>query len=195
MDRSFAPSRPAPDHAAMAHDDHAAFDALLQRHRGIVLKVAGAYARGAEDRADLAQEIAIQLWRAWPDYDPARSVTTWMYRIALNTAISHLRREGRHRRHSVPLEDGLHELPDQRGCDHEVLGQVRMLQRFIAALPPLDRALLVLYLEEHSSREIAEVLGLGESNVTTRISRLKQRIREYAAPSTPSTTGARHGTR
>lgn len=64
-----------------------------------------------------------------------------------------------------------------------------------AALSPLDRALLVLYLEEHSSREIAEVLGLGESNVTTRISRLKQRIREYAAPSTPSTTGARHGTR
>ena len=59
----------------MAHDDHAAFDALLQRHRGIVLKVAGAYARGAEDRADLAQEIAIQLWRAWPDYDPARSST------------------------------------------------------------------------------------------------------------------------
>src|SRR5690606_24545186 len=99
MDRSFAPSRPAPDHAAMAHDDHAAFDALLRGHRGIVLRVAGAYARGAEDRADLAQEIASQRWRAWPDYGPARSVTTGMYRIALNTAISHLRREGRHRRH------------------------------------------------------------------------------------------------
>ncbi|MCL7714328.1 sigma-70 family RNA polymerase sigma factor [Stenotrophomonas sp. CPCC 101365] len=69
----------------------ARFTELLQRHRGILLKVAGSYARQREDREDLAQEIAAQLWRAWPGYDPARPFSTWMYRIALNVAISQLR--------------------------------------------------------------------------------------------------------
>ena len=64
-----------------------AFDALLQRHRGIVLKIAGSYARGAEDRADLAQEIAMQLWRAWPSYDPARSFSTWSWPTNLSPSL------------------------------------------------------------------------------------------------------------
>ena len=172
------------DRTAMDHDARAEFDALLQRHRGIVLKVANTYARGAEDRADLAQEIAIQLWRAWPGYDPARSATTWMYRIALNTGISCLRREGLRQRHSVPLDESLHDVADERGHDHETGERLRILQRFIDTLEPLNRALLVLYLEERSTREIAEVLGLGESNVTTKISRLKQRIRDHVASPT-----------
>lgn len=163
-------------------DSHEAFDALLRRHRGIVLKVANSYASGAEDRADLAQEIATQLWRAWPAYDPARSVSTWMYRIALNTGISFLRGESQRRRHSVPLDERLHDVADERAADHESGERMRVLWRFMDTLGPLDRALLVLYLEDRSTREIAEVLGLGESNVTTKISRLKQRIRDYAAP-------------
>lgn len=157
-----------------------AFDALLQRHRGIVHKVAASYAHGAEDRADLAQEIAIQLWRAWPSYDPARSFSTWMYRIALNTAISFQRAQSPTRRNAVPLDDHLHELPGEGAFDPEMHERMRLLQRFMATLGPLDRALLLLYLEERSGREIGEVLGLGESNVTTRIARLKQRLRDFA---------------
>src|SRR3546814_1544616 len=80
--------------ATMTADDHQAFGELLQQHRGIVFKVAGTYARSAEDRDDLAQEIAVQLWRAWPGYDPSRRFSTWMYRIALNVAISFLRSDG-----------------------------------------------------------------------------------------------------
>lgn len=165
---------------------HAAFDELLQRHRGIVLKVANSYANGAEDRADLAQEIAAQLWRAWPGYDPSRSFSTWMYRIALNTGISFLRGERQRRRHAVPLDERLHDLADERAVDYETADRLRLLWRFMETLGALDRALLVLYLEERATREIAEVLGLGESNVTTKISRLKQRIHDYAAPSATS---------
>ena len=161
-----------------------AFDTLLQRHRGIVLKVASTYARGPEDRADLAQEIATQLWRAWPGYDPARSFSTWMYRIALNTGISFLRGDSLRRRHAVPLDENLHDIADEHLHDHETDEHLRMLDRFIATLEPLNRALLVLYLEERSTREIAEILGLGESNVTTKISRLKQRIRDHVASPT-----------
>ena len=163
-------------------DDAADFAAVLQQHRGIVFKVAGTYARGVEDREDLAQEIAAQLWRAWPRYDPARSVSTWMYQVALNVGISHLRGDGRRRRHMVPLDEQLHETAGSDGPDLERDQHLRRLHAVIATLEPLARALLLLYLEERSTREIAEVLGISESNVTTRISRLKQRIRDHVAP-------------
>ena len=159
-----------------------AFDTLLQRHRGIVLKIAGSYTRSAEDRADLAQEIAVQLWRAWPGYDPARSFSTWMYRIALNTAISFLRGQAQAQR-SVSLDDHADTLAGGAAFDPETHERLRLLQRFMATLGPLDRALLLLYLEERSGREIAEVLGIGESNVTTRVGRIKQRLRDYASAS------------
>ena len=160
----------------MTHDDRQAFEAVLERHRGIVFKVANSYAGNRADRDDLAQDIAIQLWRAWPRYSPERPVTTWMYRIALNVAISHLRGRSLRERHHVPMdEDFEHGVADDGG---EAAGQLRTLHRVIAALPPLDRALMLLYLEERSHREIAEVLGISESNVSTKLSRLRQRIRD-----------------
>lgn len=157
------------------------FETLLQAHRGIVFKVAATYAAHAEDRADLAQDIAAQLWRAYPGYDPQRPFPTWMYRIALNVAISWLRGEGQRRRRTVSLDDNLHDLPDEQGVDVEARQRLEVLQRFIAALDPMHRALLLLYLEDRSYREIAEILGISETNVATRISRLKQRIRQDVA--------------
>ena len=160
-------------------DRQQAFAALLQQHAGIVFKVANTYARLPEDRADLAQEIAAQLWRAWPKYDPARSASTWMYRVALNVAISHVREQSVRQRHdAVPLDEHLHDLADASATDPERDQHVRLLQAFIARQPPLDRALLLLYLDDRPQREIAEILGIGESNVSTKIGRLKQRIRD-----------------
>ena len=162
-----------------ANDARDTFGTLLQRHSGIVFKVANSYARGIDDRDDLAQEIAAQLWHAYPKYDPARSFSTWMYRIALNVAISYLRHQELRRRHdALPLDDGLHDVADGNAADAEREQQVRLLQGFIARQPALDRALLLLYLEERPQREIAEILGITESNVSTKIGRLKQRIRD-----------------
>ena len=165
--------------ARMTTDDRQAdFSALLKRHTGIVRKVANSYAHGPEDRADLAQEIAAQLWHAWPRYDPARSVTTWMYRVALNVAISHLRSVELRRRHdAVPLDEALHDVVDSNAVDPEHEQRLRLLQGFIARQPALDRALLLLYLDDRPQRQIAEVLGISESNVSTKIGRLKQRLR------------------
>ena len=159
------------------NDDVRTFEALLEQHRGIVLKVAASYARNLHDRADLAQEIAAQLWRAWPGYDPEQRFSTWMYRIALNVAISGVRRATLRHRHAVPFDETLHELADPAPQDPHAEAQVRALHRFIHAQPPLDRALLLLYLDERSHRDIAEVLGMSQTNVATRISRLRQRIR------------------
>ena len=155
-----------------------AFGELLERHRKIVFKVANTYAWSAHDRADLGQEIAAQLWRAFPGYDPQRPFSTWMYRIALNVGISQLRDRSRRDRHTVALDESLHDTADQNGADFESDDRVRALQRVIAELDGLNRALLLLYLEDRSVREIGEILGLTETNVTTKISRLKQRIRK-----------------
>lgn len=160
----------------LAHD-RAAFARLLQDHHGIVAAVAASYCRDPDDRAELAQEIAAQLWRAWPKYDPGKAFSTWMYRIALNVAISAVRSATVRHRHAVPLDDTLHDLADPAPRDPQAEQQVRALHRFIHAQAPLDRALLLLYLDERSHRDIAEILGLSGTNVATKISRLRQRIR------------------
>jgi RNA polymerase sigma-70 factor (ECF subfamily) len=157
--------------------DEGAFEAMLAAHRGIVFKVANTYCRLPEDRADLAQEIAAQLWRAWPGYDPARPASTWMYRIALNVAMSFVRNASLRHRHAVPLDESVHELAaaaQDHDTDLEHAQRLRLLQAFIARQAPIDRALLLLYLDERGQREIGEILGISESNVSTKIGRLKQ---------------------
>jgi RNA polymerase sigma factor (sigma-70 family) len=160
----------------MAMQDQEQFSALMARHAGIVRKVATTYCRGAEDRADLAQEILAQLWAAWPRYDAARPFTTWMYRVALNVAISHVRAVYRGARHFVPLAEEHHRVA-AAPVDHEGRDELAALEAVIAELDGMNRALLLLYLDDRSHREIAEILGIGESNVGTKINRLKQRIR------------------
>lgn len=154
------------------------FAKALEEHRRIVFKVANTYCRELEDRADLAQEIAARLWRAYPSYDPRRPFSTWMYRIALNVAISYFRSSSQRAAHTVPLDEQIHErLADGRG-NGEADDRVRELYRVIDQLDTLNRALFLLYLDEHSYREIADILGISETNVATKISRLKQRIRD-----------------
>ena len=168
-----------PANGMNAGESHRVFSDLLQRHAGIVFKVANSYARGSYDCADLAQEIAAQLWRAWPKFDSKRSsVTTWMYRSALNVAISYVRSNSVRLRHdAVPLDEQLHDIADANAADPETEQHLRLLQQFIAKQAPLDRALLLLYLDERGQSEIAEILGISESNVSTKIGRMKQRIR------------------
>ena len=162
--------------ALMKPDSRQEFAELLECHRKIVFKVANTYAWQAEDRDELAQEIATQMWRAYPCYDPTRSFSTWMYRIALNVAISYVRSQSQRTEHLLALEDS-HDVTDPNAVDFEADQHVRALHRVIQQLEPLNRALLLLYLDDRSSREIAEILGLSESNVTTKLNRLKQRIR------------------
>jgi RNA polymerase sigma-70 factor, ECF subfamily len=153
------------------------FESLLYTHRAIVFKIVNTYCWRPDDRADLAQEIATQLWRAWPKYDPTRAFTTWMYRIAFNVAISFVRKEVKQRVVSVPLEEKLHDTAAAAQTHPDFEDRIGRLQKFIERQAPLDKALLLLYLDEKSQKEIADVLGLTETNVSTKIGRLKQRIR------------------
>ncbi len=151
------------------------FVTLIERHRKIVFKVAHTYCWSANDRDDLVQDILVQAWRAFPGYDAARPFSTWLYRIALNVAISWVRGHGRRQYATVPFD---HQQHDIAAAAPEEDDRVRALYSVIQGLDPLSRALLLLYLDDHSYRDMAGILGLTETNVATKISRLKQRIRQ-----------------
>ncbi len=158
-----------------ADTPHERFQTLFDLHRGIVGKVAFTYSRNVEDRHDLEQEIALQVWRAFPRYDPARPFATWMYRIALNVGISFARDSFRGPR-VVPLDEQTLSVEPPAEPDDRLTA----LQRFMNQLDHLNRGLLLLYLDDRSYRDIADVLGVSETNVATKLQRLKQRLREAA---------------
>ncbi len=169
----------------------ATFEALMAAHRGIIVKIAASYCRDPDDRADLAQDIGLQLWRAWPSYEHARPFSTWMYRVALNVAVSHQRRQ-RLRSH----EDVFDELHDQVVGEYDVDAESRerlaLVQRAMQGLGGLDRALLLLYLEGCRNRESGDVLGISEGNVATRLGRIRQQLRRLTGG---ADMGAEDGTR
>ena len=154
------------------------FEALLRTHAGILRKTAATYCRNQADREDLAQEIAAQWWRAYPAFDGRCAFSTWAYRIALNVAISHVRRESARLRDTVPVEDHHMEVADKSARPSEDL---LVLQRFIEGLDPLNKALVLLYLDGHSHQEIAEVLGITAGHAATKIGRLKERLRQSSS--------------
>jgi RNA polymerase sigma factor (sigma-70 family) len=170
----------------MAMDDaKAAFVDLLERHRAILVKVANAYCRDTTSREDLIQEIATQLWRAHSRFDGRGSFSTWMYRIAVNVAISFYRTE-RRKASKVELADRatLEEVatPQETGNGEALT----LLREFVDRLDDLNRALMILYLDDNSYAEIAAILGISETNVATKIGRIKGRLKDEigAVPST-----------
>lgn len=153
--------------------------ALLHEHRGILHKVANIYCPRAEDRHDLIQEISLHVWRSFPRFDGRCKFSTWMYRIALNVAIS-FHREAHAHRNLLWGDDHLLDLPaaDETGSANEDL---RALHRFIEGLDALNKALILLYLEDRPHPEIGEILGLSATNVATKIGRIKQRLHQTLA--------------
>jgi len=161
-------------------DAQVSFVDRLDRHRGILVKVAGAYCRDAAGREDLTAEIVAQLWRAYGRFDERAAFSTWMYRIAVNVAISFHRTEVRKAGNVEPAEPAILETLASRadaGSD-DALAQVR---EFIEELDALNRALMLLYLDDNSYAEIAAILGISETNVATKIGRIKQRLKRDIA--------------
>jgi RNA polymerase sigma-70 factor (ECF subfamily) len=151
------------------------FQILISEHKKILYKVCSSYCRNRDDRDDLAQEIVVQLWRSFAAFDGRCRFSTWMYRIALNVAISYCRRERARTRYVISTEAPLLEaIADTESQSEEIL----LLYQFIAELDPLNKALVLLYLDGNSYQEIAEVLGISATNVATKLSRLKQSMKQ-----------------
>lgn len=156
------------------------FKSWLTEHGGAVLKVARAYTLTTEDSQDLVQEILLQVWRSLPQFQGRASASTWFYRVALNTALDWHRNEHRRqvRQQSIlEVEDlsvaGLDGA--QQAVQREV---VERLYAAIRQLPKTDAALVLLYLDDLSYRQIAEVLGISEGNVGVKLNRAKKALGE-----------------
>jgi len=153
------------------------FQALVEDHKKILYKVCRSYCKNPGDWDDLAQEIMLQLWRSFGGFDERVRFSTWMYRIALNVAISFYRRESVRARHMMPVDEHLLEAPDETAESSE---EIQMLYEWIAELDPLNKALVLLYLDGNSYQEIADVMGITQTNVATKIGRLKETLRRRA---------------
>ena len=169
---------------AMRRDERneADFVARIEQHAGIVRKVAMSYSRTPADRRDLEQEIVAQLWKAFADYDGGRPFATWMYRVALNVAISIARSQRWRAPETASLDEGEAAGQDDGADTAEREHGIRELMAFIGGLDELNRALILLYLEGQSYAEIADVLGISETNVATKINRAKQMLRARMNP-------------
>lgn len=132
------------------------------------------YTSSREDQEDLFQDICFQICKSLNSYRSEAKISTWLYRIAINTAISQVRKNKKKTAEEIFYEN-IHQAHDQK---EESEGQVKMLFRAIARLNNIDKALILLWLEEKSYEEIAEILGISRSNVSVKLVRIKNRLSE-----------------
>ena len=152
------------------------FTRLIKENKRIIYKICNSYCSGKDDKDDLAQEIIYNLWKSFSSFNPEFKFSTWMYRIALNTAISFYRREKKFKDHD-PISEGLIVFEEASADKTEVEKNLGLLQDFINELKEIDKAIILLYLDNKSHREISEITGFTETNVATKINRIKDKLR------------------
>ena len=156
-----------------------AFTQMIKEHEGVIFKITSVYTNTTNDQKDLYQEIVYQLWKGYDSFRGDSKISTWMYRVGLNTAFTHLRKDKR-RGHAVPLAhiDLSYEV-------HDPILEERLKQLYgqIKLLSDLEKGLILLLLEGKKYEEIAAITGLSPTNVGTRISRIKQKLKKQMTTS------------
>ena len=148
---------------------------LLEEHKGIIIKICNAYCQARNDKEDLSQEIVYNLWKAFDNYTPDYKFSTWLYRVALNVAISYYRKEKRSLQYR-PYDESLI-IFNEEGYNKELEGNLLLLQQFIFELKEIDKSIMLLYLDDKSYHEIAEITGISATNVATKINRIKTNLK------------------
>lgn len=151
-------------------DEHP-FIELVERHEAAIGRVCRSFCSIPEDREDLRQEILLNLWRGWKRYRPDHKAITWVYRVALNTAIS-WRRHRKHQLEAISM-DGF-DMPE----DSSIKEQSTHLKMLIGMLSVDNQRLINLYLDGFSTEEIGRLMGISQTNVTTRINRIKEKLKK-----------------
>ena len=151
------------------------FAQRISEHQLLLHKVCRIYAFTEADRKDLFQEIVIQLWKAWPKFQGLSKFSTWVYRVAINTAITTLRKEKDFIRSYEPAE--LPELEDWKESEGEE-ERLQLLYKAIAQLNEIDKAIVMLYMEDRSYEEMEDILGLSQGNLRVKMNRIKDKLRQ-----------------
>lgn len=149
------------------------FTELLQQNQGIVHKISNLYFRERLEKEDYHQELIIQLWKAFPSFNNEAKFSTWMYRVCLNAAIDILRKEKNQLKQVKMAEADVKQIASN---DPPENSNQEKLYQAISQLSPIDKAIITLYLDEYSYKEIAEIIGVSESNTGVKISRIKSQI-------------------
>ncbi|WP_017446356.1 RNA polymerase sigma factor [Gayadomonas joobiniege] len=152
------------------------FAQAMEQHKGIVFKVVNSYCPNIYDRQDLAQEILTTMWITFDNYDNTSKFSTWMYRIALNVAISYYRKDSKRADKTSLPDEQIVQIPDL--SDVHQSEDITLLYQFITQLDELNKAIILLYLENESHETIANTLGISTSNVSTRLSRIKELLKK-----------------
>jgi RNA polymerase sigma factor (sigma-70 family) len=150
------------------------FTSVIKENEGLIFKITTLYTNSVQDRNDLYQEIVYQLWKSFASFNAQSKISTWMYRVALNTAIYHLKQTKR-RVNTIPID-----LETERFSDDGDKGEeekIKLLYEHIQLLNLLEKGITLLYLEGKSHEEIAAIVGISTSNVGTRISRIKEKLK------------------
>ncbi|MCW3086318.1 MAG: DNA-directed polymerase specialized sigma subunit, sigma24 [Bacteroidetes bacterium] len=159
------------------NDKYESFLSVIESNKGIIYKVAKSFCKDMEDRKDLVQEIILKLWKSFETYDEQFKHSTWIYRISLNVAISFYRKEKSRNKINAPFSESIFNVADFQD-NKETEQNAVFLTRFISELKELDKALMLLYLEEKSHKEMAEIIGITETNVATKIGRIKTVLKQ-----------------
>ena len=149
------------------------FIELINNNRALIFKVCNLYCHDHESRRDLFQEVVLQLWKSYPNFRKDAAGGTWIYRVALNTAISNFRKESKKpEKTSITLSE--FDIPDMSARDERENSSA--LHGAIGRLTQLEKAIILLYLEEKSYDEISEIIGISNSNVGVRLNRIKNKL-------------------
>jgi len=152
------------------------FEAHIREHTPLLQKVSRIYTDTHADRQDLFQEIVIQLWKSYPRYRGESKFSTWLYRVAINTAITGLRKKKDFITSYEPAS--LPTVISDESTSHEVEEQVNQLYAAISQLNAVEKAIVMLYLEDRSYVEMEDILGISQGNLRVKMSRIKEKLRQ-----------------
>lgn len=156
------------------------FVSNLEKHQNIVHKICRMYTNDQDSHKDLFQEITIQLWKAYPKFRGDSKFSTWMYRVALNTAITLYRKSKRHIK-TLEIDQVSFKIKANEYND-ETEQQLKLMYAAMKQLNDIDKALVFLYLEDQSYRVISDTLGISEVNARVKMNRLKTKLRNIINP-------------
>ncbi len=153
------------------------FIAVIKDNQNLIFKICYSYCSDSENRKDLQQEVLMNLWNSFSKFDGRVKISTWIYRIALNTAISYYRNDSKHKNKKVSIDQSVISLSNSEDAPEQD-EKIVMLYQFIENLNEMDKALILLYLDDNKYAVIAEILGISETNVATKIYRIKKILKE-----------------
>ncbi len=170
---------PFPEEQQTVMDRDTQFRALIDANKDRVYRICSCYVGDPDARKDAYQDVLVHLWKSMDSFEGRSQLSTWIYRVAVNTCLGYLRTEKRRKKvfdEDASVETG--EIADESPGSMQTESDVERLYACIGQLEPVDRALVSLYLEDVSSREMAEILGISEGNVRVKLHRVKKSLKE-----------------